>query len=220
MAGPVHKFGRLVLLRVGVGLYTPQWPRFRFLIPLPCEVFVPSSSAKIAIFPGTFDPPTRGHLDVIDRGRKLFDQLIVAIGVNPEKEYLLSVEERLTLTRALTKKFSNVSVEAYEGLTFDLVKRRKAAAILRGLRNLTDLDYEFRIALTNRKVAGIETVFIMTREEFGFTSSSLIKQIVMMGGNPHQLKEILPPQVIKRLIYHRDRRQGAFGKAPMDALEN
>ncbi|MCL2647767.1 MAG: pantetheine-phosphate adenylyltransferase [Phycisphaerales bacterium] len=163
-----------------------------------------------------FDPLTLGHLDVIDRGRKLFDQLIVAIGVNPEKDQLFSAEERFELAVELTKKFRNVKVEAYEGLTVELVKKRKAAAILRGLRNLTDIDYEFRIALMNRKVAGVETVFIMTREEFGFTSSSLIKQIVTMGGDPHQLRELLPSRVIDRLIYYRDHKLGPFGKQPVD----
>jgi pantetheine-phosphate adenylyltransferase len=177
---------------------------------------VPASSPKIAIFPGTFDPLTLGHLDIIDRGRKLFDRLIVAIGVNPVKDHLFSVEERLAVTKQLTKKFKNVTVEAYEGLTMQLVRKRKAAAILRGLRNLADLDYEFRIALTNRKLAGVETVFIMTAEEFGFTSSSLIKQIVTLGGNPHQLRGLLPQQVIERLIYYRDNKLGPFGKQPIE----
>jgi pantetheine-phosphate adenylyltransferase len=179
---------------------------------------VPTRTAKIAVFPGMFDPLTLGHIDVIDRGRKLFDQLIVAIGVNPGKDQLFSVEERLEMTRALTKKYRNVRVEAYEGLTVQLVKKRHASAILRGLRNLTDLDYEFRIALTNRKVAGVETVFIMTREEFGFTSSSLIKQIVTLGGNPHQLRELLPERVIDRLIYYRNKKLGPFAKQPTDSL--
>jgi len=180
------------------------------------EVFVPACQPKIAVFPGMFDPLTLGHIDVIDRGRKLFDQLIVAIGVNPGKDELFSLAERLEITRALTKKFHNVKVETYEGLTVQLVKKRKAMAILRGLRNLTDLDYEFRIALMNRKVAEVETVFIMTREEFGFTSSSLIKQIVTMGGNPHQLRELLPERVINRLIYYRNNKLGPFGRQPTD----
>ena len=174
--------------------------------------------AKIAVFPGTFDPVTLGHLDIIDRGRKLFDRLIVAIGVNPEKDHLFPVEERLKLVRELVRPFDNVEVEPFEGLTVDLVRRRGAAAILRGLRNLTDLDYEFRVALTNRKVAGVETVFIMTREDFGFTSSSLIKQIVTLGGDPHTLKDLLPEPVIERLIAYRRRKLGPFGRAPRDHL--
>jgi pantetheine-phosphate adenylyltransferase len=176
------------------------------------------SSEKIAVFPGTFDPITLGHLDIIERGRKLFDRLIVAIGINPEKEYLFPLEERLSLIRHLVKRLDNVSVEAYSGLTVQFVQQHQAAAILRGLRNLTDLDYEFRVALTNRKVAGVETVFIMTREEFGFTSSSLIKQIVTLGGDPQKLKELLPAPVIKRLIYYRDHKIGAFGTPPKEPM--
>jgi pantetheine-phosphate adenylyltransferase len=171
---------------------------------------------KIAIFPGTFDPVTLGHLDIIDRGRRLFDHLIVALGVNPQKDHLLPVEERLRLVQNLIKPFPNVSAEAYDGLTVDLVQRRKAVAILRGLRNLSDMDFEFRVALTNRKVAGVDTVFIMTREEFGFTSSSLIKQIVTLGGDPRQLHDLLPRTVIERLIYYRDRKLGAFADVPND----
>src|SRR4051812_4511340 len=164
------------------------------------------SRQKVAVFPGTFDPITLGHLDIIERGRKLFDHLIVAIGVNPEKDHLFPLEERLSLIQQLIKPFNNVSVNTYSGLTVQFVQKHKAAAILRGLRNLTDLDNEFRIALTNRKVGGVETLFIMTREEFGFTSSSLIKQIVPLGGDPNQLKELLPAPVIKRLIHYRDNR--------------
>ena len=176
------------------------------------------TTTTIAVFPGTFDPITLGHLDIIDRGRKLFDRLIVAIGVNPEKEHLFPLEERLSLIRQLIKPFKNVSVETYSGLTVQFVQQQNAAAILRGLRNLTDLDYEFRVALTNRKVAGVETVFIMTREEFGFTSSSLIKQIVTLGGDPRKLKELLPAPVIKRLIYYRDKKIGAFATPPKEPM--
>lgn len=176
------------------------------------------SRQKIAVFPGTFDPITLGHLDIIERGRKLFDRLIVAIGVNPEKDHLFPLEERLSLIQQLIKPFDNVSVETYSGLTVQFVQKHRAAAILRGLRNLTDLDYEFRVALTNRKVAAVETVFIMTREEFGFTSSSLIKQIVTLGGDPNQLNELLPAPVIKRLIYYRDKKIGAFATPPKEPM--
>jgi pantetheine-phosphate adenylyltransferase len=180
---------------------------------------LPTTSPKIAVYPGTFDPPTLGHIDIIDRGRKLFERLIVAVGVNPEKERLFPLEERLSLLRQLTRRFPNVSVESYEGLTVQLVKRRKALAILRGLRNMADLDYEFRIALTNRKVAGVETVFIMTREEFGFTSSSLIKQIVTLGGHPRQLKGLLPALVIERLLHYRKQKGGVFSVQPREHID-
>lgn len=180
----------------------------------------PARAAKVrrtlAIYPGTFDPITLGHLDVIERGRRLFDHLIVAIGVNPSKDHLLPVEERIELIQNLVKRFPNVSVEAYEGLTVQLVKKRRATAILRGLRNLSDMDFEFRVAITNRRLAGVETVFIMPREEFGYTSSTIIKEIVTMGGDPHQLKELLPKIVMERLDYYRAHKLGAFGQAPRD----
>jgi len=179
---------------------------------------VTGKRGNTGIFPGTFDPITLGHLDIVDRGRKIFDHLIVAIGENPQKEQLFPLDERLALIRKLVKPFRNVTVEAYTGLTVHFVKRKRAAAILRGLRNMSDLDYEFRIALTNRKVANVETVFIMTREEFGFTSSSLIKQIVTLGGNPHQLSGLLPETVISRLIYYRQHKLGLFAKKPTDTL--
>jgi pantetheine-phosphate adenylyltransferase len=185
---------------------------------MPHKVLTPMDKPRhtLAVYPGTFDPITLGHLDVIERGRRLFDHLIVAIGINPAKDHLFPVEERLALIQKLVKRFPNVTVETYEGLTIQLVKKRRATAILRGLRNLSDMDYEFRVAITGRRVAGVETVFIMTREEFGYTSSTIIKEIVTMGGSPHQLKELLPKAVIERLDYYRRRKLGAFGRAPMD----
>lgn len=186
--------------------------------PKPRRTAPAARQHTIAVFPGTFDPITLGHLDIIDRGRRLFDELIVAIGVNPEKDHLFPVDERLRMVRSLVKKFPNVSVETYEGLTVKFVQARRASTILRGLRNLSDMDYEFRVALTNRKVAGVETLFIMTREEFGFTSSSLIKQIVTLGGDPHQLRELLPAIVIDRLIAYRARKLGPFGRTPEDTI--
>jgi pantetheine-phosphate adenylyltransferase len=176
-----------------------------------------SVPSKVAIFPGTFDPITLGHLDIIERGRRLFDHLIVALGMNPQKDHLLPAEERLQLIRRVIKPFKNVSVEAYEGLTVDFVKRRRASAILRGLRNLSDMDFEFRLALTNRKVAGVETIFIMTREDFGFTSSSLIKEMVTLGGDPRHLHDLLPRPVVERLLYYRAHKLGAFGQTPRDS---
>jgi len=158
---------------------------------------------KIAIFPGTFDPPTLGHLDVIERGRHLFDRLIVAIGVNSDKTQLFPVELRQRLLHELTKQWSNITVEYYQGLTVDLVKKRCAVAILRGLRNMTDLEYEFQLALTNRAIASVDTVFIMTNEKFGFTSSSLIRQIAALGGDLNKLTTLLPANVIAELEHRR-----------------
>jgi len=169
-------------------------------------------SEKIAVFPGTFDPPTLGHIDVIARGRLLFDRLIVAVGHNPDKIDLFSIPERLEIIASLVRDYPNVAVETYEGLTFELVKRRGAVAILRGLRNMADLEYEFQIALTNRHIAAVETVFIMTSEQFGFTSSSLIKQIVALGGDPGQLTSILPAIVIEKLRTYAAQKFGPFAQ--------
>jgi len=155
---------------------------------------------KTAVFPGTFDPVTNGHVDVIERGRKLFDQLIVAVGHNPEKQALFDTGERVRMLKKLTRRMKNVSVESFEGLTVDFVRRQKAAAILRGLRNVSDMEPEFQLALTNRVVAGVETVFIMTSEQYGFTSSSLIKEVAAMGGDVSALVPGLVLEPLKRKL--------------------
>jgi pantetheine-phosphate adenylyltransferase len=174
---------------------------------------------KIAVFPGTFDPITFGHVDVIERGRKMFDRIIVAVGVNPGKAQLFPVEERLKMIRNVIGRMKNVTVESYEGLTVDLVRRRKAVAILRGLRNMTDLEFEFQIALTNRAVANVETAFVMTSEQFGFTSSSLIKQVVGFGGDPQDFSRLLPKLVIQKLKEYHAKKIGPFRDLPADALK-
>ena len=158
-----------------------------------------SDFRKIGLFPGTFDPITNGHLDVIRRGRALFDELIVAVGHNPDKRELFSMAERLAMIQELAREIGkDVRVDTFAGLTVDYAKRIGATAILRGLRNVADLHHEFQLALTNRAVAGIETVFIMTGEPYGFTSSSLIKQIAA-GGEIDSLHRLLPPVVIAKL---------------------
>ena len=148
---------------------------------------------RIAVFPGTFDPITNGHLDVIKRGVKLFDELIVAVGDNPDKFILLDHKERVDIIRQTITDIPRSRVESYTGLTVDFAKTVGAAAILRGIRNSSDLQYEFQVALTNRVVAGIETVFIMTSTEYAFTSSNLIRQIASMGGD---VSALVPPQVL------------------------
>jgi len=173
---------------------------------------------KTAIFPGTFDPLTNGHLDVIRRSRSLFDRLVVAIGHNPAKRQLFSIEERLDMiSRILRKECRGVEVEPYRGLTVDFARKIGATVILRGLRNVTDLHYEFQLALTNRAVADIETVFIMSGEAYGFTSSSLIKQIAA-GGEIERLHRLLPPLVIDRLKAMK-RRLGSLSSLRMDDLK-
>ena len=138
---------------------------------------------RVAIFPGSFDPVTFGHLDVIERGAGLFDELIVAVGENPEKTNLFTHDERVAMVREVVPDLPNVHVEEFSGLTVDFATKVGACAILRGLRNISDLQHEFQVALTNRVVSGVETVFIMTSSQFAFTSSSLIKQVAQLGGN-------------------------------------
>ena len=140
-----------------------------------------------AIFPGSFDPITNGHLDVVSRGVKLFDELIIAVGRSPIKEPLFTPQERVEMIAELIKDMPRVSVESFEGLTVKYAKQRKADVILRGLRSLTDVQYEFQLAMTNRSVAGIETVFIMTGEQHGFTSSTLIREVASLGGDVSRL---------------------------------
>jgi pantetheine-phosphate adenylyltransferase len=149
-----------------------------------------------AIFPGSFDPITNGHLDVVKRGIKLFDEVIIAVGRSPLKNQLFSPEERVEMIAELIGELPGVSVESFEGLTVEYAAAKQASVILRGLRSLTDVQYEFQLAMTNRAVTGIETVFIMTSEQYGFTSSTLIREVAMLGGD---LSNLIPANVHKRL---------------------
>ncbi len=154
---------------------------------------------KIGVFPGQFDPITNGHLDVIRRGVRLFDELIVGVGINPEKRELISLTDRVRMIRTLLKDDPAVRVEQYTGLTVDFVRQAKATAILRGIRDVSDLRYEFQLALANRAVGGVETVFIMAGDQFALTSSSLIRQVVALGGDVRQLAALLPETVVEKL---------------------
>ncbi len=154
-----------------------------------------------AIFPGSFDPITNGHMDVIERGMKLFDELIIAVGRSPIKNQLFSPEERVEMIDELIRerKMTGISVESFEGLTVEYATGKKADVILRGLRSLTDVQYEFQLAMTNRAVSGIETVFIMTSEQYGFTSSTLIREVASLGGD---LSNLIPNNVYERIKKH------------------
>jgi len=155
-----------------------------------------TTHARIAVFPGAFDPATNGHLDIIRRGGRLFDELIVAVGDNPAKTSMFSHAERCAMLRELTAAMENVRVAEYTGLTVDFVRKAAATVILRGIRNATDLQFELELALTNRAVTGIETVFVTPAAECAFTSSTLIRQIASMGGD---VSALVPPLVAARL---------------------
>lgn len=160
---------------------------------------MPSPSPKVGVFPGQFDPITLGHLDVIRRGVRLFDVLYVAVGINPDKREFFSQGERVEMIRELLADEPAVRVESYTGLTVDFVRRVGATALLRGIRDVSDLRYEFQLALANRVVGNVETVFIMTSDQYALTSSSLIRQVVSLGGNVETLSSQLPEQVVRRL---------------------
>ena len=149
-----------------------------------------------AIFPGSFDPITNGHLDVIRRGNKLFDRLVVAVGQNPGKEEFFSKTERVEMIRELVADMPRVTVESYGCLTVEFARQQKAQVMLRGLRNLADVEYEFQLAMTNRTVAGIETVFIMTSEEYGYVNSTMVRQLALLGGD---VSKLIPASVYERL---------------------
>lgn len=139
---------------------------------------------KVAIYPGSFDPVTNGHIDIVERGLKLFDKIIVSILHNPNKEYLFSLEERLEMLADCLKKFKEVEIDSFDGLLVDYAAHRKAHAILRGLRAMSDFEYEFQMALMNRRLnREVQTVFLMTGLRWIFTSSSIIKEAVQFGGN-------------------------------------
>ncbi|MCX7702496.1 MAG: pantetheine-phosphate adenylyltransferase [Planctomycetota bacterium] len=152
---------------------------------------------RVAVYPGTFDPPTNGHLDVMKRASKLFDKLIVAIAENPDKKPLFTVAERIKMIKELTQNIPNVEVVAFNGLTVELCRRHNAVCIVRGIRTFSDYEYEFQMALTNRSLApDIETIFIMPSEEFSFLSSSMVKQAVSLGGDLSQFI----PQIVLRCL--------------------
>ena len=150
---------------------------------------------RIAIYPGTFDPITNGHLDIIERAMKMFDSVIVTIARNSAKNPLFSDKERLELIREAVKGYKNVSVDSFEGLLVDYARERKATAVLRGLRAISDFEYEFQMALTNRKLNdSVETVFLMPSERYTYLNSTIVREIARLGGD---VNDFVPPVVQK-----------------------
>ena len=151
-----------------------------------------------AIYPGTFDPVTNGHLEIIERGCRLFDRVTVAISQNRDKEPLFSVDERMALLSAVTTRWHNVDVDSFKGLLVDYAVTRGASAIIRGIRAISDFDYEFQMALMNRRLENrLETVFLVPAEEYTYLSSSLVKEVFSLGGS---VRGLVPAEVERSLL--------------------
>jgi pantetheine-phosphate adenylyltransferase len=164
---------------------------FHFLIPLRI------SPMRTAIYPGSFDPVTNGHLDVIERARKLFDEVVVAVAHNDEKQPLFSLEQRLDLLRETAGQIENVRIAAFSGLLVEFATVQNAGAVIRGLRAVSDFEFEFQMALMNRNLnAAVETIFLMPKEEYTYLSSRIVKEIARLGGN---VSTFVPGCVVKAL---------------------
>ncbi len=159
---------------------------------------------KRAVYPGTFDPITNGHLDVIERAAQIFDEIIVLIAKNPAKSPLFAEQERLQMVQEATAHLPNVTVDSFDGLLVDYVQRQNACAIIRGLRAVSDFEYEFQMALMNRKLApSVTTVFLMPNEKYTYLNSTIVREVARYGGD---VQEFVPP-VVWRLL------QAKFRKA-------
>ena len=150
-----------------------------------------------ALYPGTFDPPTNGHLDLIQRGSRLFDHLLIAVLINPVKNPLFTVQERVEMLREVTVGIPNVSVSTFNGLMVDFARQERCSAVMRGIRAITDYEYEFQMALMNRRLAPeIETVFLQPAGRYSFVSSRMLKEVSSLGGD---VTGLLPPAVLKKV---------------------
>ncbi len=162
-----------------------------------------------AVYPGTFDPVTYGHLDIIRRGLKMFDELVVAVTSDPQKDTLFSVEERLLFIREALDREPRVQVESFHGLLVNYVRSRGAGVIVRGLRAVSDFEYEFQMALMNRSLAeSLETVFMMPSEQYSYLSSRLVKEVAAFGGD---VSGLVPPSVLRGLKEKFEHIQGEGG---------
>ena len=165
-----------------------------------------------AVYPGSFDPPTNGHLDLIERGSKIFDELVVAILRNPEKSPLFSVPDRRSMLEAMTSGLDNVSVETFDGLTVEYAVKIGASAVLRGIRAISDYEYELQMALMNRKLQpSLETVFMMPAEKYSYISSRLVREVAQLGGNI----DCLVPELVAQKLREKMDPAFKFAKAEL-----
>ncbi|NLM03948.1 MAG: pantetheine-phosphate adenylyltransferase [Clostridiales bacterium] len=153
---------------------------------------------NIAIYPGSFDPITNGHLDIIDRASRIYDKLIVSVLQNPNKNPMFTLEERVKLIKEVVKSYDNVTIDSFSGLLIDYAKSQNANVIIKGLRAVSDFEYEFQMALMNRKLSSdIETVFLMTSSQYSYLSSSIVKEVASFGGCIRGLV----PEVVQTAIF-------------------
>jgi pantetheine-phosphate adenylyltransferase len=152
------------------------------------------SNKRVAVYPGVFDPVTLGHLDIIRRGAALFDRLIVAVADNPAKDSLFTLPERMAMVRDAAGDIKGIVVDSYEGLTVEYVRGHGATVILRGLRQHADFEYEYQLALTNRTISGVETLFVMADEKVAYISSHLVREVARLGGD---VSRFVPKGVVK-----------------------
>jgi pantetheine-phosphate adenylyltransferase len=151
---------------------------------------------QTVIYPGTFDPVTRGHLDLIERASKMFERVIVAVGDNPAKKPMFSARERMAMVRAETRALANIEAMSFRGLLIDFARKQNCALVIRGLRTVTDFEYELQMALTNRAASGLETIFLTPSPKYQFLSAQLIREIGCMGGD---VSALLTPGVEKKM---------------------
>jgi pantetheine-phosphate adenylyltransferase len=152
----------------------------------------------LAVYPGTFDPVTNGHLDLVERSLRIFDELIIAIAANPKKQPLFSLEERIDMFSRVVARHRRVRIEGFNGLLVDYVRRKKAVGIIRGLRAVSDFEYEMQMALMNRRLdSGIETVFLMPNEAYSFITSTIVKEAASYGGD---VSSLVPKVVVGKLM--------------------
>lgn len=167
-------------------------------IPLFVFTGVRRTKMRTSIYPGSFDPITNGHLDIITRAAKTFDEVIVLVLVNPDKKGMFSIEERVELIKRVVKGFKNVKVKSYSGLLVNFMKKENSQIIIKGLRAMSDFEYEFQMALMNNKLdPNVETFFMMTRAEYSYLSSSSVKQVAIFGGC---IKGLVPEEIIKDIV--------------------